>query len=146
MIRTDGKKESRDSILSIQLDNDEDDTHTHTRVCVCICIYIYMFTYTYVYMMKAFVIGILKCIIMNYLEKGKTINGQYFTPELYQLKEVIKSKHREKLRTAILLLQDNIPVHTTQFAMAEAAICGFKLLPYPSYSPDLAPYNFYLFP
>jgi transposase len=30
--------------------------------------------------------------------------------------------------------------------VAEAANCGFQLLPYPPYSPDLAPSDFVLFP
>ena len=62
-------------------------------------------------------------IMIDYLENGKTINRQYYASELRQLKEVIKLKYREKLRAGALLLQDNIPVHTSQ--VAEAANYGF---------------------
>ena len=30
--------------------------------------------------------------------------------------------------------------------MASATECGFKILPHPTYSPDMAPSDFYLFP
>ena len=43
-------------------------------------------------------------------------------------------------------MQDNAPTHTTQVAMAAAHKCGFEVLPHPSYYPDLAPSDFYLFP
>uniref|UniRef100_A0A673AZF9 Tc1-like transposase DDE domain-containing protein n=1 Tax=Sphaeramia orbicularis TaxID=375764 RepID=A0A673AZF9_9TELE len=65
---------------------------------------------------------------------------------LRKLKKEIKAKHRGKLRAGVLLLQDNVPVHTAQVAVAEAHNCGFELLPHPPYSPDLAPSDFYLFP
>ena len=55
-----------------------------------------------------------------------------------QLKENIKENQRGKLRAGIFLLQDNTPVHTSQVAVAEAAVCGFELLPPPTYSLDLA--------
>jgi hypothetical protein len=30
--------------------------------------------------------------------------------------------------------------------MADAAACGFEILPHPPYSPDLPPSDFFLFP
>lgn len=50
--------------------------------------------------------------MIEYLKKGKLINGQYYASELTQLKEAIKLKHRGKLRTDVLLLQGNAPVHS----------------------------------
>ena len=44
------------------------------------------------------------------------------------MKEAIKSKCREKLRVGVLFLKDNVSVHTTQIATAEAVNRGFKLL------------------
>ena len=46
--------------------------------------------------------------------KWKTINGQYYAPKLKQLKEAIKLKCRGKLKADVLLLQDNVPIHTAQ--------------------------------
>lgn len=55
------------------------------------------------------------------------------------------SKFREKLRAGVLLHQDNMPIHTAQVTAAEPANCSFQLLPYPPYSPALAPSDFFLF-
>ena len=53
-------------------------------------------------------------IMIDYPEKGKTIYGQFYTSELRQQKEVIKSKHKLKLRAYMLLLRDNIPIYNSQ--------------------------------
>ena len=66
--------------------------------------------------------------MIGYLEKGKAINGKYYASELRQLKEAIKLKYREKLRACVILLQENVPIHTDQVAVAEAANCSFELL------------------
>ncbi len=85
-------------------------------------------------------------IMIDYLERGHTITGQYYADELCRLRVAIKEKRRGKLRAGVLLLQDNAPVHTSQVAVASATKCGFELLPHPPYSPDLAPSDFFLFP
>ena len=36
------------------------------------------------------------------------------------------------------------PAYTTQVAMTSATECGFKILPHPPYSPDMAQSDFYL--
>ena len=84
-------------------------------------------------------------IMIDYLEKGKT-NGQYYVSELRQLKEAINLKCRLKLRTDVLLLQDNAPIHTAQVVITEVANCIFELLTHPSHSTNLAPSDFFLFP
>ncbi|CAH1241963.1 SETMAR [Branchiostoma lanceolatum] len=53
-------------------------------------------------------------IMIDYLQKGQTINGEYYASELRQLKTAIKEKRRGKLRAGVLLLQDKAPVHTAQ--------------------------------
>ena len=74
--------------------------------------------------------------------KGKAINRQYYASELRQPKIVIKLKHRVNLRAGVLLIQNNVPVHTAQLAISEATNCGFELLPFPSYLPFLAASDF----
>ena len=85
-------------------------------------------------------------IMIDYLEKGSTVNGQYYASELRRLREEIKKKRRGKLAKGVYLLQDNAPAHTSQVAMAAAEECGFRVLPHPPYSPDLAPSDYFLFP
>ena len=83
--------------------------------------------------------------MINYLENGKTTYGQYYASGLRQLKEVINSKCRGKLRAGVILLQDNVPLHTTQVVVAEADNCGVELLPNTPYWTDLASADFFLF-
>ena len=72
-------------------------------------------------------------LMIDYLQKGQTITGEYYASELCQLKEVIKEKCRRKLRAGVLLLQDNASVHTAPVAVYEAANCGFELLSHAPY-------------
>ena len=71
------------------------------------------------------------------------INGAYYAAELRRWRQEIARKRRGKLTRSILLLQDNVPAHTSQVAMTAATKCEF--VP-PPYSPDMPPCDFYLFP
>ena len=75
----------------------------------------------------------------NYLSKGSTVTDAYYANELRELCEALKSKQREKPRRGVLLLHNNAPAHTAGVATSVAAEYGYKLLPHPPYSPDLAP-------
>ena len=84
--------------------------------------------------------------MIDYLQQGRTINGAYYAAELRRLHQEIARKRRGKLTRDVLLLQDNAPAHTSQVAMTAATECGFEVFPHPSYSLDMAPSDFYLFP
>ena len=84
--------------------------------------------------------------MIDYLEQGRMINGAYYAGKLRQLRQKFARKRRGKLTCGVLLLQDNIPAHTSQVAMTAATEYGFEILPHPQYSPDMAPSDFYLFP
>ena len=82
---------------------------------------------------------------VDYLEEGRTVNGAYYAEELRWLcQEIVRRKG--KLTGCVLLLQDNAPAHTWQFAMVAATECGFEVLSNPLYTPDLAPSDICLFP
>ena len=85
-------------------------------------------------------------IYTDYLEKGKTITGQYYSNLLTNLRQEIKLKRRGMLSRGVLLLHDNAPAHSSLAAMDTAGRCGYQILPHPPYSPDLAPSDFFLFP
>lgn len=85
-------------------------------------------------------------ILYDYLQKGQTMNGEYYAELLKMLKREIAAKRRGKLRKGVLLLQDNAPSHRSVVATTAATKCGFEILPHPAYSPDLAPSDFFLFP
>ena len=85
-------------------------------------------------------------MIFFYLEQARTINSAYYAGELRRLRQEIARKRRGKLTRGVLLLQDNVSVHTSQVVMTAVPDCGFEIFPHPSYSPDMAPFDFYLFP
>ena len=71
------------------------------------------------------------------------INGVQYAKELTRLSQEIGKKGREQLNRGLLLLQDNVPAHTYQDAMAAATKCSFEVLSHPQYSPDLAPSTYF---
>ena len=85
-------------------------------------------------------------IMIGYLEQGRTIIGTYYADEVRRQRQEIARKRRGKLTCGVVLLQDNVPAHTSQVAMTPATECGFEVLPHPPCSPDMAPSDFYLFP
>ena len=85
-------------------------------------------------------------IMIDYLEQGRTINSAYYACKLRWLCQEITRKRRGKLTRCILLLQDNPPAQTSKVAMTAVTECEFESHPQPSYSPDMAPSDFYLFP
>ena len=85
-------------------------------------------------------------ILIDYLQKGKTITGEYFAPLLDTLKAELAEKQPHLQRKKIPFHQDNAPSHTSAVAMAKIHELRFKLLDYSPYSPDLALSDFFLFP
>ena len=84
-------------------------------------------------------------VFIEYLQKGKTINEEYYAKLLRELRQAIKSKRPGKLTKGVLLHQDNAPAHKSLVAMSAVHDCGFELIDHPPYSPDLAPSDFFLF-
>ena len=85
-------------------------------------------------------------VFIEYLQKGETINGEYYAKLLKELRQAIKSKRPGKLTKGVLLHQDNAPAHKSLVAMSAVHDCGFELIDHPPYSPDLAPSDYFLFP
>ena len=84
--------------------------------------------------------------MLDFLPKRYTITGVYYANLLDQLRTAIRGKRRGKLSKGVLLQQDNARVHTCKVAMDAVERNGYELIPYPAYSPDLAPSDFFLFP
>lgn len=85
-------------------------------------------------------------IFVDYLEKGKTITGAYYSSLLDRLKIEIAEKRPHLKKKKPLYHHDNAPVHSCLVAQAKLHEIGFELVPQPPYSPDLAPSDYYLFP
>lgn len=85
-------------------------------------------------------------LLIDYLQTGKTINGEYYSSLLDQLDKKIKEKRPGLAKKKIIFHQDNAPAHKGALAMAKLTKLRYELLDHPPYSPDMAPSDFYLFP
>jgi hypothetical protein len=79
----------------------------------------------------------------HYLPKGQTINSEYYSYLLVQLKDILKEKCHGKVTKGVLFLHDNAPAHG---ALATQKILVFQCPDYPLYSPDMAQSDHHLFP
>jgi len=62
------------------------------------------------------------------------------------MKSILKEKRRGKITKGMLFLHDNAPAHRAYATQKKLAYLGFQCLDHPSYSPDLAPSDYHLFP
>ena len=85
-------------------------------------------------------------IFIDYLQKGRTITGEYYATLLDKLNDEIKQKRPHMVKKKVLYHHDNAPSHTSLKAMIKLDQLRFELVAHPPYSPDLAPSNYYLFP
>jgi len=87
------------------------------------------------------------CILLiDYLPKGQTINAEFYSFLLMQLKDILKEKRRGKVTKVVLFLHDNTPAHRALATQKKLAYLGFQCLDHSPYSPDLAPSDYHLFP
>ncbi|KAM8710012.1 hypothetical protein ACLKA7_016761 [Drosophila subpalustris] len=84
-------------------------------------------------------------IFIDYLQKGQTINSDYYMALLERLKDEIAKKRPHMAKKKVLFHQDNAPCHKSMKTMAKLNELGFELLPHPPDSPDLAPSDYWLF-
>jgi len=82
----------------------------------------------------------------DYLPKGQSINAECYSSLLVQLKDILKEKRHGKFTKAVLFLDDNAPAHRALANQKKLTYLGFQFLDHPSYSSDLAPSDYHLFP
>jgi len=85
-------------------------------------------------------------LLIDYLPKGHTINAEYYSSLLVQLKDILKEKRRGKVTKGVLFLDGNVPAHRALATQKKLSYLGFQCLNHPPYSPDLAPSDYHLFP
>jgi len=83
-------------------------------------------------------------LFTDYLEKGKTITGEYYSNILTRLDEKIREKRPGFQKKKIIFHQDNAPSHKSVLAMGKLMDLHYELLEHPPNSPDLAPSDFCL--
>jgi len=81
-------------------------------------------------------------LLIDCLPKGQTINVEYYSSLLVQLKDILK----EKCHGKVLFLHDNAPAQWALETQKKLAYLGFQCLDHPLYSPDLALSDYHLFP
>lgn len=84
-------------------------------------------------------------ILIDYKSAGTSIKGEYYANVIKQLRLLLKKTNKGKLAAGVLLLHENAPVQKSRVAKVAIHECKFEQLNHPSYSPDLAPCDNYLF-
>ena len=85
-------------------------------------------------------------LLIYYLPKDQTINAEYYSSLLVQLKDILKEKRRGKFIKVVVFLHDNAPAQRALATQKKLAYLGFQRLDHPPYSPDLAQSDYHLFP
>jgi len=84
-------------------------------------------------------------LLNDYLPKGQTINTEYYSALLVQLKDILREKCRGLVTKGVLFLHDNAPAHWALATQKKLAYLGFQCLDHPPCFPDLAPSDYHLF-
>ena len=84
-------------------------------------------------------------IFTDYLEKGKTINSDYYTALLVRLKAEIVKKRQHMAKKKLLFHQENAPCTKSIKTIAKLHELHFELLPHPPFRLDLTPSDYWLF-
>ena len=79
------------------------------------------------------------CILVEFLEPGKTINAARYVHTLLKLHRALRDKHPGR---KIILQHDNAQSHTAHLTLEKIENMGWEVLPRPPYSPDLAPSDY----
>jgi len=85
-------------------------------------------------------------LLIYYLPKGQTINAEYYSSLLVQLKDILKEKCHRNVTKGVFFLHDNALAHRALATQKKLSYLGFQCLDHPPYSPDLALLVYHLFP
>ncbi|GFX33057.1 mariner Mos1 transposase [Trichonephila clavipes] len=85
-------------------------------------------------------------LLIDFLERGATINSERHCQTLRNLRRAGQNKCRGKLTSKILFLHDTARPHAVNCTQGLLNSFKWEVSPYPPYSPNLAPSDFHLFP
>jgi len=85
-------------------------------------------------------------VMAEWVPSGQTVNQQYYIEVLTKLREGVRRKRPELWRNGRILRQDNVPAQNALSVKQFLANKNITVLKHPPNSPDLAPYDFCLFP
>ena len=76
---------------------------------------------------------------IDYLPKGQTINAEYYSSVLVQLKDILREKRRGKFTKVVLFLHDNTLAHRALATQKTLDYLSVQCLDHPPCYPDLSP-------
>jgi hypothetical protein len=87
-------------------------------------------------------------LLFDFTPPGSTINAAAYQETLKRFEEAIRRKSPGLLTKGlgVLLLHDNVRPHSAAATVNLLNSWDWEILPYPPYSPDLAPSDFHQFP
>ena len=85
-------------------------------------------------------------LLSDYLPKGQTINAEYYSPLLVQLKDILKEKTPRKGHQGGFVLARQCSGSPAVATQKKLAYLGLHFLDHPPYSPNLAPSDYHPFP
>jgi len=71
-------------------------------------------------------------LFIDYLPKGQTINAEYYSSLLLQLKSILKEKRRGKFAKWVLFLHDKALAYRAHATQKKLAYLGFQCLDHPN--------------
>ena len=89
----------------------------------------------------------LSVVYYELLKPNETITEAFYRTQLMRLSRVLKEKraHYFSRHDKIILLHDNARSHVTEPVKTYLETLKWEILPYPPYSPDIAPSDYHLF-
>lgn len=86
-------------------------------------------------------------ILLDFWKRSDKIsfNAAYYQEMIKKLRKTLPTVRRGMLMKGPRILVDNAPVHRADASKACFAECGLKTIETPTYSPDIAPSDYYLF-
>ena len=84
-------------------------------------------------------------LLINYLDKGRTINSEYYITLLVRFKKQIAKKQPQIKKKKVFFHQDNALCHKSIAMMAKLKELHFELLLHPPYCSDLTSSDYWLF-
>ena len=86
-------------------------------------------------------------IYMHWVHTGQTVNKEYYVEALREFRKRFRRKRPALFKSGQWHFhEDNAPVHNSILVTDYLTKIGIKTVPPHPYSPDLAPYDFFLFP
>jgi len=74
-------------------------------------------------------------LLIDYRPKDQTINTEYYSSLLVQLKDILKKKRRGEVTEGVLFLHDNAPTHRALATQKKPVYLGFQCPEHPPFSP-----------